>query len=63
MCGFLKDFVDIFYNIWMKKYMNVTFKDRLVGLDIIDIVDSNKLTTKTQNIRDSLLRDHVKNKN
>ncbi len=46
----------------MEKYINLRFKDRLAGLDIIEIAGSNKLTTKTQNLGEGLLTDHVKTK-
>ncbi len=46
----------------MEKYINIRFKGRLAGLDIIAVEGSNKLTINTLNLREGLLTDHVKTK-
>ncbi len=44
----------------MEKYISMKFKDWLAEFDIIEVAVSNTLTTKTQNLREDLLTDHVK---
>ncbi len=36
------------------------FKDRVAELDLRQVAGSNKLTTKTHNLREGLLTDNVK---
>jgi len=56
-----KDISDAIYNEWIEKLVNMKMKGRFMdAMERIDTDKSKKLTTKTQNLRDKLLTNHVK---
>ena len=61
-CEVDDDISSHFYNIWMEKYCNVRIKDRLAGKELVEVHESDKISGKTQNLRDGLLTDHVSKK-
>ena len=54
--------LDKLYELWLEKYCNVRIKDRLAAIDLLSVSNDSKITSKTQNLRDQLLSDHVKAK-
>lgn len=54
--------IDKLYEVWLEKLCNVRIKDRMAAMDLIEVSSSQKLSSKTQNLRDSLLSAHVKEK-
>lgn len=57
--GTLKYFTEELYTIWIERYANMGFKDKL---DIIKCAYSNKLITKYHNFSDCMLTDNVQTK-
>jgi hypothetical protein len=61
--GASKELMEKMHKLWINKFCNVRIKDTfLVAKEKLDLKKSDKITSKTQNLRDGLLTDHVKNK-
>ena len=50
---------DQVHSFWMEKICNVRIKDYMDAKERLNISKSDKITTRTQNLRDGLLTNHV----
>ena len=50
---------DQVHSFWMEKFCNVRIKDYMDAKERLNISKSDKITTRTQNLRDGLLTNHV----
>ena len=50
---------DKLHSFWMEKFCNVRIKDYMDAKERLNITKSDKITSRTQNLRDSLLINHV----
>lgn len=56
-----EDMVDKVYKFWIEKFCNMRIKDTFItAAEKLEISAKDRITSKTQNLRDSLLTDHVK---
>ena len=61
-CNLNEQVEKAFYDIWIEKYCNARINDRLFGKDLTEISETDKISGKTQNLRDHLLTSHVSRK-
>ncbi len=56
------DILDKLFTFWIEKFSNVRYSGFLKAREMLAVHNSGKMTTLTQNLRDELYTDHVKNK-
>lgn len=56
-----EEFCNLLYHYWIEKYCNARIKDTfLISAKKLEIANSNKITCESQNLRDGLKTDFVK---
>ena len=50
---------DKLHSFWMERFCNVRIKDYMDAKERLNITKSDKITSRTQNLRDGLLTNHV----
>ena len=50
------------YDKWMQKFCNMKIKDTFAAMDLLHVARDEKITTRTLNLRDKLIADHIAQK-